>query len=322
MKTLYLIKLLGAIVLIAFTTNSYANSKEIFKILAATGDIQIQHVEKSTDWQKASAGVKLSGTDKIKVNGISYVGLIHATGKTVEITKEGTYTMEELAKGIVLGGNGVSNKFADYMLNAVAKVDDPSNMSNYEGNMALTGSVERSMNVKVLKVFFPKTTNLISNKVVFTWYKMQDSDKYVFNLMDKYARPLYEQELSDTSISLDLAQFSMEPENCYFWNVYCKEDPKIHSEEYCLYPLSEKSKSFISDTLNILKAELGGDQSALNKVVIASYYEKNNLLNEALQNYQDAVVAAPEVDDYKKAYALFLIKMGLFDKAKLVWKKK
>ncbi|MBN4066180.1 hypothetical protein JYT51_02500 [Candidatus Amoebophilus asiaticus] len=321
MKTLRTLKVLSTLLLLLCFSITYSNPSEVFKVLAATGDVQIQKSGSNAEWETIASGTKLFSDDKLKISGLSYVGLIHSSGKTMELKKAGTYKVSDLAQNITPGSEGVSQKFVDYMINAIAKVDDPSNLSNYQGYMTVTGSVERSLVSKDVKVFMPKATNVMNQEVTFIWYDVKNMDKYIFNLMDRYARPIFEKELADTSITIDLSQFNLDPENCYFWNVYCKKEPKIRSDEFCLVMLSEDSKNSVKETLQKLTSELGDNESALNKVVIASFYEQNNLVNEANNYYEDAIEKAPQVDDYKKAYALFLIKMRLFDKAKMVWKK-
>lgn len=321
MKT-HIIKKIISIFILTFVVNlTFGKSNEVFKVLSATGDIKVQQNDKQNQWESVTTGVKLLENDKIKIAGNSYLGLIHSSGKTIEIKQEGTYSVNDLAKGIKPVNTVVSQQLADFMIDVFAKVDDPSNLTNYQGSMSVTGSVERNLALKAVKVFMPKATNIINPNMTFTWYNIEEATGYMFNLMDKFARPVFEKEMTDTTITVNLNELNIDKEDCYFWNVYCINEPKIQSQEYCVFLLSDKTAKTINDTLNILKNEIGDDKTALNKLVIASYYEKNNLLNEAMQYYQFALNEAPDVENYKKAYAMFLIRMGLFDKARMVWKK-
>ena len=74
--------------------------------------------------------------------------------------------------------------------------------------------------------------------------------------------------------------------------------------------MSEDDAKAIKDNLDILKAEVS-DDSPLNKLIYASFYEENNLLLDALTKYEEAIELSPEVEDFKTLYDDFLIKNGL-----------
>ena len=53
------------------------------------------------------------------------------------------------------------------------------------------------------------------------------------------------------------------------------------------------------------------EESALNNVIIASFFEENNLYLDALTQYEKAVNKSPEVEDYKVIYEEFMLANGI-----------
>ena len=53
------------------------------------------------------------------------------------------------------------------------------------------------------------------------------------------------------------------------------------------------------------------EQTALNKFILAGFYEENFLFIDAVAAYEEAIRLAPEVVDYKEAYDDFLIRHGM-----------
>jgi hypothetical protein len=52
------------------------------------------------------------------------------------------------------------------------------------------------------------------------------------------------------------------------------------------------------------------EETALNKYILASYFEENLLIMDALTAYQDAIKLAPDVALYKDSYNEFLKRLG------------
>lgn len=311
------------IIALFLSNNVLANNsnKELFKVLASYGDAKVQKNNQQI-WENISIGNKLNDKDKLKLSITSYVGLIHTSGKTLEIKKEGIYNIGELIKEVSPSSVGISNKFADFVVDAVCKVDDPSNLSDYKGQMTVTGSVERKTFENSIKVYMPKVSNLIDPNVTFTWYNSNNPSKYNFVILNNFAKPvLTKNEIKDTSVAVDLSKLDLKRGECFYWGVFKSFAPDVKSQEYCLTLLSEKTAKAITDSLELMKKEMGGELSAINKLIIASFYEQHNLFYNANSTYQEIISMEPAADDYKKVYALFLIRQGLITEASKVWTK-
>lgn len=318
MKKIFLITFLLLIVYSQGQTNNSENI--VFKVLASYGEVKVQSGE-DREWKTLSIGTMLSLNDKLKLSGTSYLGLIHNCGKTIELKKEGEYQIRSLAKDVSTNAIGISQKFANYVLGEIARVDDPSNLSDYKGTMSIAGSVERAA-LNVIFLYMPRNTNLNENTVTFTWYQIKNPDRYKFTLVDKNAKLLFEQETQDTSVTVDLQKLSIERGECFYWSVHKSYYPELKStEDYCITLLPEQSIAAIRDTLNLIRKELGNEDMAAAKLVLASYYESNRLYMNADKAYQQAIELEPQVEAYRKAYAMFLMSQGLKEKAKSVLNK-
>ena len=68
----------------------------------------------------------------------------------------------------------------------------------------------------------------------------------------------------------------------------------------------EKVKNSLSEILGEV-----AEQTALNKFILAGFYEENNLFIDAIAAYEEAIKLAPDVPSYQEAYEEFLYRHGL-----------
>ena len=66
----------------------------------------------------------------------------------------------------------------------------------------------------------------------------------------------------------------------------------------------------VKEGLASLKNEVT-DDSPLNKLIYASFYEENGLLLDALTKYEEAIQLAPDIQDFQDLYDNFKLKNGL-----------
>ena len=96
----------------------------------------------------------------------------------------------------------------------------------------------------------------------------------------------------------------------YILSISSKENPNLKSDEYALKHLSKDKTTIVNQQSTELNKEFS-DESALNKVVMASFYEENKLILNAVENYESAIKLEPGVDDYQVAYGRFLQRNNL-----------
>ena len=89
------------------------------------------------------------------------------------------------------------------------------------------------------------------------------------------------------------------------FNVELKNDSSVKSTDFGIKRISADDASIIKENLSQLKNVLK-EESALNHIILASFYESNNLMADALNSYEAAVELSPEVDDIQAVYENFL----------------
>jgi len=92
--------------------------------------------------------------------------------------------------------------------------------------------------------------------------------------------------------------------------VFEKADPTKVSAKGTLKRLSKADKARIATSLSEIQTQTS-EETALNKLVLAGFYEQNNLLIDATTAYLQAIQLAPDVPEYKEAYNDFLLRNGL-----------
>src|SRR5258708_24537157 len=118
-----------------------------FKVLANKG---ANEYKSGDGWQSVRTGASLKSGDELKVSENAYLGLVHASGKPLELKKAGSYKVADLAAS-VSGGTSVLNKYTDFILS--------SNSAEAKKNrLSATGAVHRG-EAALLTVFLPPPQN-------------------------------------------------------------------------------------------------------------------------------------------------------------------
>ena len=94
---------------------------------------------------RSKVGSSLKSADELRVAENSYIGLVHVSGKPLELKQSGKYKVTDLAAK-VSGGASVLNKYTDFILSA---------NTGPKSNLTATGAVDRG--VDNIKVYLPKT---------------------------------------------------------------------------------------------------------------------------------------------------------------------
>jgi hypothetical protein len=292
----------------------YALPPEVFTVLQVKGAIMVSH-DRSGTWTTPSPGEKLRFLDLIRVGRNSYLSLLHInTGKTIELKTEGRFSAKELSIQLESTPAKGTEKFAAYVFSELknAKGGDP--IESYrQKHMQTTGSVERAAGDYLIKVFMPRTMNVIDSSLQFSWYRYKDSPKYTLKITNAMGKTIHSQDVQDTVAQINVATLGLTSGTGYFWSVGVSL--RESSDEYCLFILDESTKKGIIDTINIIRKEFG-EESALGSLYCAAYFEQHKLYSRALEFYRKAIILAVDVPEYHKAYALFLTRIGLVQEAK------
>jgi hypothetical protein len=297
MKTHKLTLLLGFLFISSFAfSQDYA-----FKVLANKGTNEI----KSGDvWQPLRTGTSLKSTDEIKLGDNSYIGLVHSSGKPKELKTAGNYKVSELASQIG-SGSSVLNKYTDFILS--------SNSAEAKKNrLSATGAVHRDVESAAIKLMLPENqhSGIFNNMAVINWDNAKVAGPYVVILRNMFDDELARLETPENSIEIDLSDPKYAAENAILVEVSSKADPKQTSKQHLIKKLTPADQEKVKVSLGEIMGEVS-EQTALNKFILAGFYESNNLFIDAISAYEEAIKLDPETPSYKEAYEEFLLRHGL-----------
>jgi hypothetical protein len=290
------------IVLVISQLSGYAQDYE-FKVLVNKGN---NEVKTASGWQTLKIGASLKSEDQIKTSPNSYVGMMHKSGKPVELKDAGTYKLIDLASKLD-GNNSIMTKYADFILS--------SNDDKRSNRLEATGAVHRGL-TKV-KVFTPtaKREVIYGDELILHWSNEQAAGPYSIRFNSLFGDELDRLETSENHIIVKLGNAQFQHEDNILVSIVPVNEPAKVSEEFTLKRASKADK----ERIKVLLAEaspLVEEGSALSKLLLARYFEENGLLIDAATNYQQAVLAEPAVDSYKQYYEAFLVRNGLKEPSK------
>jgi hypothetical protein len=299
-RTLMKTALLAGFCLLAATTMAQNN----FMLMAVSGDVQ--YAEGST-WKKARTGQKLNDEDKLKVGTGGYAAVILNNSKTYELKQSGTYTLSRLVPaGTTAEKNSVTGKYVDYVVNR-------SNSNKAGSNMSNLGAVERSMAPLPLT---PRTSKVIESEVKFAWRSQSGAPSYYFQIADQDGNVIYSTEVKDTFIVVDVTPMNLTTNQCYWWQLASTKMKGMMSDELCFQMASTTDRAAIQKAAEEIRTNSEDPNSAICNIFLAQYYQEQQVNDKAMEAYEAAIAAQPNVDGYRKIYAEFLSSIGLASYAK------
>lgn len=276
-----------------------------FKVLANKGSNEYKSGE---SWQSLKTGASLKPEDELKISENAYLGLVHSSGKPLELKQAGTYKVADLAAKMN-GGAGAMSKYADFILS--------SNSAEAKKNrLSATGAVHRG-DAASLNVFLPpaQSASLFGNTMTIEWEAPKVGGPYRIYIKDIFEEERKHFDTPETTYTIDLSTVNLGVETAFLVEVVSMQDQKIKSESKVVKKLSpadsEKIKKLYGEIAEGLK-----DQTALDKFLQAGFYEKNGLLIDALTSYEEAIKLAPDIDSYKEARDEFLYRNKLLKEPK------
>ena len=271
-----------------------------FKVLANKGSNEYKSGEA---WQSIKTGASLKSGDELKLSENSYLGLVHASGKPLELRQAGSYKVADLAAKLS-GGTSVLNKYTDFILS--------SNSAEAKKNrLSATGAVHRgepsSLSVSLPP---PQNSSIYGKWIVVRWETPKSGGPYFVTLKNIFEEDLVKFETPETSLRIDLSDPKLSNESAFLVEVSSKADAKTKSEGKVVKKLSPAEVERVRKAYTEISGEVA-EESALNKFIQAGFYEQNGLLIDALTSYEDAIRMAPDIDSYKEARDEFLYRNKL-----------
>jgi hypothetical protein len=291
-------KLCVTLLFLAIGLQSLVAQDNSFKVLVNKGK---NEVKTGGSWQAIKTGSTLKQGDEVKVSDNAYLGLIHVTGKPLEVKQAGSYKVDDLAAKLG-GGTSVLNKYTDFILSSNAEK---------KNRLSATGAVHRGANT--VKIYLPKSEAAIlyGNNIVLDWEKQEGVDTYIVNMKSMFGDDLLSIETKEQVVTVNLDDPKFKDEDNIIIEIFPKGQPnKKPDPPYMLKKLSSADK----DRINVMRGEISSatsDNTALSQLIMAGFYEQNKLLIDAITAYQEAMKLAPDVSEYREDYNNFLVRNGI-----------
>lgn len=286
-------------VLTLFSTVAFCQNYA-FKVLANKGTNEV----KSGDaWQPLKTGASLKAGDEVKLADNAYIGLVHASGKPMELKQAGSYKVNDLVSKVG-AGSSVLNKYTDFILS--------SNSAEAKKNrLSATGAVHRG-ETYAIQLMLPENqhSGIYNSVAVINWEGTKVAGPYIVTLRNMFDDELAKAETAETNFQVDLSDPKFVKENAVLVEVKSKNDPKQISKQHLIKKLTPADEERVKTSLNEIIGEVA-ERTALNKFILAGFYEENNLFIDAIAAYEDAIKLSPDVPSYKEAYDEFLLRHGM-----------
>jgi hypothetical protein len=243
----------------------------------------------------------------------AYIGLMHKSGKTIEVRKGGTLAVADLEKKVTTGTTTVASRYAKFVSDKMNETES----GNYKRNMNATGAVSRGATGSISLMLDGESPEFLGNVAVIRWNPIMENGvvvegvNYTVKVKNIFDVEVMNVKTDKSSIVLDFTKPELQNEE----GLYIIEVSKTDDSEYSSVPIGLRKKSgddvseIMSDYKD-LKSEVSED-SPLSKLIFASFFEEKGLLLDALTQYEEAIKMAPEITDFQELYKNFLITNGL-----------
>ena len=292
--------LLTQFTLFIFLTNA---QDYVFSVLANKGSNSIQQ---GTRWNNLSTGFKVYQGNKIKISEGGYAGLMHKSGKTVELKTAGEYDIMTLETKLHTKTSNYAEKYAKFAMNSTENIQGN---ANYDYNV--TGSVERGIDdyfilakdeIKMIK----------SLPLTISWMTEIDEDVEV-RVITLFGETLYKVKTENQSATIDLSDIADEGK-MFLVNIYDIESGEALLEKgKRINMIMGKEAKPIKEEYALLKKELD-ENSAMDQLIFASFFSEKGLENYTASHLHKASMLAKNVSDYEGAYLKYLEEQGIIEK--------
>jgi len=283
-----------SICFISFSQGSFS-----FKVLGVSGNVKKHN---STGDVALATGSKLSQDESIIVES-GYCGLMHSSGKGLEVKKPGTYLVSDLSKSISSNGKQgkVSDKYVSYVMGQLTKDEAEDINSNHRKYMEVTGSVERASTNYRLKLIALATNEVLPKPYTVNWTSQLKDVEYVLEVQNLFNESIFSAKTKENSAAVDFGPLFKKHGSNLIVSVKVSGRPEIKSKEYNFKMAPETVATELG---------LSEDKSSASYMVNGMICEENNLFMDALAYYKEASALETSVEGYRSAYDNLLKKIS------------
>jgi hypothetical protein len=109
---------------------------------------------------------------------------------------------------------------------------------------------------------------------------------------------------------IDLSDKKYATEPTVTIDVKSKADPMAVAKPRLVKKVTAAEHATIKKSLEAISADVA-EPTALNKLILARFYEEHRLIIDAIASYEEAIKLAPDVTLFQEEYQFFLTRNGL-----------
>ncbi|MEP1093841.1 MAG: hypothetical protein ABJG78_01960 [Cyclobacteriaceae bacterium] len=280
-----------------------------FRVLANKGQNTVKKAG-SAAAVALKTGATLNTGDELIASQGAYIGLMHKSGKTLEVRTPGSQKVADLEKKINTKTASVSTRYATFL---AAKMNEKEN-TNYRSRLNATGAVSRALAGDAsIKVLLPNEVKVIGDNAIIGWDSPEgiEQNEYVVTVKNIFDEEIYKEEVAGNAINLDFNNPELKnDEGLYILTVKAKENLEVTSGAIGIKKLKGEDASQYSEGIGALQSEVAED-GPLGKIIYASFYEENGLILDALTKMQEAIDLSPDVEDFEELRKDILERNGI-----------
>ncbi len=258
-----------------------------FNVLAVYGSVEYK-ARNLSEWQKLKVGDLLDTGDIVKLGNKSYLGLVHKSGKTIELTKSKSYKVSNLKPHKPIKNNDIINRLLGYILSAFGESN--SEKTTYRKDMKGAATIERSIKLGFPSAY-PAYTRFIKTNVTCFW-EGNNNDNYEFRIFDEDEEILFETITKLTKLDVDLSKLKLNENQKYFWTVRPQNLISFSPVKYSFVLIDSKQRNNILSEINELKKNLNM-QSPLDNFLLAGIYDYYELYYDSYLTLKNINKLAP-----------------------------
>ncbi len=301
-KVLIIVLVLGMLVQGAIAQD-YA-----FRVLASKGQNMVK--TGSSDWKTLKTGAKLNKGEEVRLAANGYLGLVHSSGKTMELKEASTYDVSKLSTELGSSSQNIASKYADFVMSKMTPEKKEENRRKYA---SVTGAAERGANDALINIYMPQSVAVLNNSAIIRWEAIKENAVYVVNLKNLFEEKILVTETSDPFYTINFDNEKIKSaivENLIIVSVSLKDDESVSSKNSAIELMNSEDAKTYKIELSGLEENIGSETS-INNLILAEFYEEKGLVLDAITSYEKAVKLSPDVEYFQEAYNEFLIRNRL-----------
>lgn len=261
-------------------------SQDVVYVIAKKGDVYYSIDNQS--WRKVNTGDRLSTNGYFKIDTLSYLAIVVNQKQAFELKKPGVYEISNF-----LHKRNITNENLRYVI-SMATLRSGMNPSGLT-----LGAISRGINET--QIYTPKKSVFFSDSVVFSWKECKNCIGYQILILNKDGKTIYSHTITnkkDTTITLDLTEFTTEVVEKYYFNINTVGGHINYPQAaQVFFVLNARDFCMIKAERDYILQEVD-TSTALGCFIVGMFYEIHNMYAYALYYYDKAIEMSGGVQEY------------------------